>query len=665
MATSTTPSSSPLLFFLLLLISTTTQSNSTQFTFNGFRGATNLTLDGISSITPDRVLLLTNFTPHATGHAFYHSPVPALSAFFSTTFVFAIIDNGTGGHGFAFTISPTNRLIGQPGPNLGLFTKANDGNASNHILAVEFNTDKIGMGDFNNNYIGVDINSIRSNTSRTASYFTRAGKTEPVSLESGSPIQVWIDYDSATGVLNVTISPTSVPKPSWPLMSGKFNFSEVLLESMYVGFSSATGKSMSYHCILGWSFSTDGVPTSSLDLSSLPSPPELPNQTLNLKSTATLKTGVISAIATLLSVVLIIAVAIYIRRKSKLAETLEAWELECPHRFRYKDLYKATNGFKDKGIIGHGGFGCVYKGVMPGSRESIAIKKISNSSNQGTKEFVAEISSLGRLRHRNLVNLLGWCKRGQDLLLVYEYMPNGSLDSWLFDTGEMRRRVLDWDRRLRVLRGIAAGLVYLHEEWEQVVVHRDVKASNVLLDGEMNARLGDFGLARLYEHGKDMCTTRVVGTLGYIAPELSRTGKATTSTDVYAFGGMLLEVACGRRPIEPSAAAGNLVLLDWVRECWMRGRIIEAADPALRGGGCEKWEVEMVLRLGLACSQSAPEARPTMRQVVHYLNGDEVLPDVVPVFDDKDSVEFASSRLNASSSSFGLMSTTGSLRSGG
>ncbi|KAK1320427.1 L-type lectin-domain containing receptor kinase S.4 [Acorus calamus] len=149
-------------------------------------------------------------------------------------------------------------------------------------------------------------------------------------------------------------------------------------------------------------------------------------------------------------------------------------------------------------------------------------------------------------------------------------MPNGSLDAWLFDTRETRS-VLDWERRIGVLRGIVAGLVYLHEEWEQVVVHRDVKASNVLLDGEMNARLGDFGLARLHEHGKDMCTTRVVGTLGYIAPELSRTGKATTGTDVYVFWEMLLEVACGRRPIEPSEAAGNLVSLDWVRECWMRG----------------------------------------------------------------------------------------------
>ncbi|KAK1320889.1 L-type lectin-domain containing receptor kinase IV.1 [Acorus calamus] len=360
------------------------------------------------------------------------------------------------------------------------------------------------MGDIDDNHVGVDINSIRSNMSRTASYFTRAGKTEPLSLESGSTIQAWIDYDGIDRVLNVTISPTSAPKPTRPLISREFDLSAVIQESMYVGFSSSTGKSSSSHCILGWSFSTDKSPARMLDLSRLPPLPRIADPSSDLKSKLMdLKSGAIAAIATLLSVIMIIFVALYIRHRLKLAETLEAWELECPHRFCYKDLYKATNGFKDKGIIGHGGFGRVYKGVMPGSRESVAVKKISSCSNQGTKEFVAEISSLGRLRHRNLVNLLGWCKRGRDLLLVYEYMRNGSLDSWLFDTGKTQH-VLDWDRRMGVLRGIAAGLVYLHEEWEQVVVHRDVKASNVLLDGEMNARLGDFGLAKLYEHGKDM-----------------------------------------------------------------------------------------------------------------------------------------------------------------
>ncbi|KAL2502848.1 L-type lectin-domain containing receptor kinase IV.1 [Forsythia ovata] len=192
---------------------------------------------------------------------------------------------------------------------------------------------------------------------------------------------------------------------------------------------------------------------------------------------------------------------------------------------------------------------------MPRSKVEIAVKRISHESRQGIREFVAEIASMGRLRHRNLVPLLGYCRRRSELLLVYEYMPNGSLDMFLHDQPKI---TLNWEQRFRV-KGVASGLLYLHEEWEQVVIHRDIKASNVLLDGELNGRLGDFGLARLYDHGTDHHTTQVVGTLGYLAPEHSRTGKATTSTDVYAFGSFLLEVACGRRPIEPKAAPNDLI----------------------------------------------------------------------------------------------------------
>ena len=164
------------------------------------------------------------------------------------------------------------------------------------------------------------------------------------------------------------------------------------------------------------------------------------------------------------------------------------------------------------------------------------------------KEFVAEIISMGRLRHRNLVQLLGYCRRKGELLLVYDYMPNGSLDKFLYGKENTN---LNWLQRFRILKGVASGLLYLHEEWEHVVLHRDVKSSNVLLDAELNGRLGDFGLARLYDHGTNPQTTHVVGTIGYLAPELTRTGRATTYTDVFGFGAFMLEVACGRRPIEP------------------------------------------------------------------------------------------------------------------
>ncbi|CAA7033711.1 unnamed protein product [Microthlaspi erraticum] len=207
------------------------------------------------------------------------------------------------------------------------------------------------------------------------------------------------------------------------------------------------------------------------------------------------------------------------------------------------------------------------------------------------------------MSHRNLVPLLGYCRRKDELLLVYDYMPNGSLDKYLYNGPEV---TLDWKQRFKVIKGVASALFYLHEDWEQVVIHRDVKASNVLLDAELNGRLGDFGLARLCGHGSDPLTTHVAGTWGYLAPDHIRTGKATTATDVFAFGVLVLEVACGRR------------------------NILDAKDPNL-GAEYDQSEVEMVLKVGLLCSHSDPHARPTMRQVLNYLNGDAMLPDLSPL----------------------------------
>nr|WIL59911.1 nodulation protein [Melilotus officinalis] len=255
----------------------------------------------------------------------------------------------------------------------------------------------------------------------------------------------------------------------------------------------------------------------------------------------------------------------------------------------------------------------------------VAVKRVSHESKQGLREFVSEIASIGRLRHRNLVQLLGWCRRRGDLLLVYDFMANGSLDKYLFEEQEI---VLSWEQRFKIIKDVAAGLLFLHEGYEQVVIHRDVKASNVLLDFEMNGRLGDFGLARLYEHGDNPGTTRVVGTLGYLAPELPRTGKASTSSDVFAFGALLLEVACGRRPIEPKALQEELVLVEWVWEKFKEGRILEVVDPKLNGDFNQS-EVIMVLKLGLMCSNDVPTIRPSMRQVVRILDGEvELLNEV-------------------------------------
>ena len=172
--------------------------------------------------------------------------------------------------------------------------------------------------------------------------------------------------------------------------------------------------------------------------------------------------------------------------------------------------------------------------------------------------------------------LLGYCRRKGELLLVYDYMSNGSLDKYLFNQPHV---TLSWSQRFQVIKGAASGLLYLHEGWDQVVMHRDMKASNVLLDGELNGRLGDFDLARLHDHGTDPQTTHVVGTLGYLAPKHTQSGKATTSTDVYAFGALMLEVACGRRPIQVNGPPKDSILVDWVFSHLSQGEIMEARDP--------------------------------------------------------------------------------------
>ncbi|KAH9701370.1 hypothetical protein KPL71_024969 [Citrus sinensis] len=346
---------------------------------------------------------------------------------------------------------------------------------------------------------------------------------------------------------------------------------------------------------------------------------------------------------------------VYIVRNKRYEEVYEDWEREYgPQRFTYKDLYKATKGFKDKDVIGRGGFGKVYRGVLA-SNVQIAVKKVSHDSKQGIKEFVAELVSMGRLRHRNLVKLRGYCRRKGEFLLVYDYMPNGSLDKILHTN---IKPSLSWYQRFRIIRGVASGLLYLHEDWEQVVLHRDIKPANVLLDADLNGKLGDFGLARLYDHDTIPQTTKLVGTFGYMDPELMRTGKASTSTDVYAFGVFMLEVASGRRPVEQQGSMETVNLVDWVCDCWKKGAILDASDSRLEGIYEEK-QMECVLKLGLFCSHPKPEARPNMRQVMQYLDGDATLPDIPP--DSTLIAPFSASNDAFSGNSSATMSTIDSI----
>ncbi|CDP14364.1 unnamed protein product [Coffea canephora] len=591
-------------------------------TYNGFR-STNLSLDGLAQLTPNGVLKLTDDTKEQQGHAFFPNPVSFKnsansSAFtFSTTFVFAIVSEypTMSGHGIAFVIAPGTGLPGAlPSHQLGLFNETNNGKPTNHVFAVELDTvQSKEFNDINNNHVGIDINGLNSTLADPAGYYSNGnGVVQNLTLASGKAMQVWIDYDGTAKHISVTLAPIYAGKPNKPLLSLPNDLSPVLNEIMYIGFSSSTGSVPTSHCLLGWSFKMNGV-AQELDLSQLPKLPRVGPKKRSKVLTIGLPIILIASLSIAIS-----GVIYRVRIKTKFAEVLEDWEHEYgPHRFKYKDLCIATKGFRDKGLLGSGGFGKVYHGILPSSKLEVAVKRVSHESRQGMKQFVAEIVSIGRLRHRNLVPLLGYCRRKDELLLVYEYMPNGSLDRFLY---EQHENTLNWSQRFRVIRGVASGLFYLHEGWEQIVIHRDVKASNVLLDSELNGRLGDFGLARLYDHG--------VGTLGYLAPEHTRTGKATTKTDVYAFGAFLLEVVCGRRPTEPHPPTEDAILVDWVFSCWNKGQILEAVDPNM-GLDYVKEEVELVMKLGLLCSQSEPTARPSMRQVVLYLDSALALPDLL------------------------------------
>uniref|UniRef100_A0A0D9WXQ1 non-specific serine/threonine protein kinase n=1 Tax=Leersia perrieri TaxID=77586 RepID=A0A0D9WXQ1_9ORYZ len=605
-----------LLLYLSLSLTAFSASDDTQFAYSGFSGA-NLTMDG-ATITSGGLLELTNGTVQQKGHAFYPVPLRFVRSpngsviSFSTSFLFAILSVYTdlSAHGMAFIIAPSmNFSTALPGQFLGLTNIQNNGNESNHFFAVELDTiQNKEFGDLNANHAGANINGLRSDQSYYAGYYNKDG--------------VWVDYDSNDAQITVAMAPLKVTRPMRPLFTARYNLTSVITDVAYVGFSSATGTINVQHCVLGWSFAMNG-PAPAINLSKLPKLPRIGPKPRSKVLDIVLPVATAGFVLTVGIIGLVL-----IRRHMRYAELHEDWEVEFgPHRFSYKDLYHAMEGFKNKNLLGVGGFGRVYKGVLPISKLEIAVKRVSHESRQGIKEFVAEIVSIGRLQHHNLVQLLGYCRRRGELFLVYEYMPNGSVDKYIHDTNG--KTILTWAQRWHIIKGIASCLVYLHEEWEKVVIHRDIKASNVLLDVDMKGRLGDFGLARLYDHDVDPQTTHVVGTIGYLAPELGHTSKATTLTDVFAFGIFILEVTCGQRPINQSSLDSQTMLVDWVLEQWNNGSLVSTVDRRLEGN-CNVSEACLAIKLGLLCSHPFANARPSMRQVMHYLDGSIPLPEMTP-----------------------------------
>ena len=602
----------------------------------------NLILKGDADTKPDGRLHLTKDTldgsiGESVGRALYHERVHLWDnstgklnvTDFTTNFSFIIkAVNKFAADGLAFFISPFDSSIpnNSAGGYLGLFSNETGINGTqNQIVAVEFDTYK-NWWDPSARHVGIDINSIVSKVNVTL--------PRSINITNGSTTNVWVSYDSTSKNLSVFLTSDTKPAYSWNSSLSYIVDLTILPEWVSVGFSATTGASIELHTILSWSFNST---LEAGDVSTQPNKTGGGSTQTNHTGNGSTKNklGFIIGLAVSSSVVScgtgLLWFICWRKRAGGNAEDSgdddnmddEFEKGTGPRRFTYRELLNATNNFVERGKLGEGGFGGVYRGLLSESNVEVAVKRVSKGSKQGKKEYKSEVKIIGRLRHRNLVQLIGWCHEQRELLLVYEYMPNGSLDSHLFGAKIM----LIWPVRYNIAQGLASALLYLHEEWEQCVVHRDVKSSNIMLDSNFNAKLGDFGLARLVDHELGLQTTVLAGTMGYLAPECFTTGTASKESDVYSFGVVCLEIACGRKPVDPRVEPSKVRLVEWVWDLYGNDQLLEAVDQRL-GKEFDEGEMKSLMVVGLWCCHPDPTSRPSIRQVIHVFKFEASLPNL-------------------------------------
>ncbi|XP_021804519.1 probable L-type lectin-domain containing receptor kinase S.5 [Prunus avium] len=547
-------------------------------------------------------------------------------ASFNTSFLVnlnRVNGNPVPGEGLAFLIAPNLTLPqGSDGQYLGLTNAASDGNPSNHLLAVELDTFKQSF-DPDDNHLGLNINSIQSN--KTVSLSDLDIQIAPNTTKY---YMVWVQYDGVSRQLDVFMaeqlgdprtSPFFImPRPTRSILTANLNLKDIVQQKSYFGFSASTGSATQLNCLLRWNLTVEKLPGFGRE---------------DGKSQG-LKIGLGVGVPVVVLLLLGLVGLVYYVHKGRRAAASDPNILGAlkslpgtPREFEFKELKKATNNFDEKHKLGQGGFGVVYRGVLPKENLEVAVKKFSRDNLKGKDDFLAELTIINRLRHKHLVRLLGWCHKTGMLLIVYEYMPNGSLDNHLF--GGPENATLGWSQRFKIVSGVASALHYLHNDYDQRVIHRDLKASNIMLDSHFNSRLGDFGLARALENEKTSYAELegVPGTMGYIAPECFHTGKATCESDVYGFGAVLLEVACGQRPW--TKMGGFQFVVDWVWSLHREGRVLEAVDERL-GSDYVAEEAERLLLLGLACSHPIANERPKTQAIIQIISGSVPVPRVPP-----------------------------------
>ncbi|KAG0566068.1 hypothetical protein KC19_7G035900 [Ceratodon purpureus] len=529
-------------------------------------------------------------------------------ASFHTAFTFQITgDNYSYGDGLVFSFSRDGYAGDDSlaGGSLCLFNAADNGMASNHIFAVEFDTyQNQEFNDPSDNHIGVDINSVNS----TWFYNLCGGSLTNCSyLCNAGFFTAWIDYDSESQMLQVFFANGSlynnISKPQIPLIKASLGFApplaEVLDEFMYIGFSSSGSMVPSnFHWIQSWTFTSSGMPeiVPIQPPSQPPSQPPITNPAFN--SSLRRKVGIIAgvsvgAVGALLVVFFLVRCGWAWALDMKEANSSPVNENLLPRMFTNEELRAATKNFSRSELLGSGVFGKVYKGTLP-SGALVAVKRMRMEFTHVKEKFEAEIANLAQIRHQHLVQLRGWCLEEEQLLLVYDYICNGNLDEWLFQFSERNGQgSLTMNRfdaqslmlRHRILSDVGAALAFLHDECVPQRLHQNIKSSNVLLDGDWNAYLGDFGVASVIDHQQTESSisfrmAKIMTTsFGYMSPEMSNTGQATKESDVYSFGVLMLEVMCGMRPL--TIERGKDVLVDRVWRAHEMRNILQMADSRL------------------------------------------------------------------------------------
>jgi serine/threonine protein kinase len=528
------------------------------------------------------------------------------------------------GDGIAFFLIPsgTKKPNATKGGSMGLTLddQALNSTQTNPFVAVEFDIYQ-NPWDPPLEHAGIDINSMIS----------VANLTWLADIKEGKLNEAWINYNASSLNLSVIFTGFNNDTSTTVIqhLSSIVDLRLYLPEFVTVGFSAATGNATAIHSISSWDFSSTLESQQDNNKTNIEDPNIAPSSKKK-KSKAGLAVGL--GVGGFILIVVFGFISFYLWKKLKKGKEEEDGDFEeymgedfgrgGPKKYTYAELAHAANNFKDEHKLGQGGFGGVYRGFLKDIKSYVAIKRVSEDSHQGIKEFASEVTIISKLRHKNLVQLIGWCHDRKKLLLVYEYMQNGSLDIHLFK----KQSFLKWAIRYTVARGLASALLYLHEEWVQCVIHRDIKASNIMLDSEFNVKLGDFGLARFVDHANGGQTTAFAGTVGYMAPECATIGRASKETDVYSFGIVALEIACGRKPII-KAQENEINIVEWVWGLYGSRRILEAVDPRL-GEDFEEEQIKCLMIVGLWCTHPDPNNRPSIRQAIQVLNFEATLPNL-------------------------------------